>query len=90
MSSQQGENVGGEGGGVGLGKNVPHLAIGADDVGDAPGVLGLARIGRAVLRPDRAAGVAEERVGELELLGEGPVLLYGVEADAQDGGILRG
>src|SRR5712691_39686 len=72
------------GGGVDLRVRLPDLPVRADEVADAlrrprGGVLG-----RAVGHPELAVGVAQQREVELELLGEGGVLLHGVEARAQD------
>jgi hypothetical protein len=66
------------------------LPLFVDDVSDAPRVLVFRRIGRAVRQPDLPVGVAKQRKVEAELLGESPVLLLRVEADAEDGGVLRG
>jgi hypothetical protein len=58
-----------------------------DDVGDAPCVFVLRRLGRSVREADLALGVAEQRERETELLREGGVLLFAVEADAEDPGV---
>ena len=65
------------------------LAVLVDHVGDAAGVLVLRRLGGAVGEADLAAGVAEELEGEVVFLGEGGVLSFAVETDAEDGGVLR-
>ena len=64
------------------------LPLFIDHVGDAPGVDVARGLGGAVGHADAAVGVAEEGEGELELLGEGLVLFLGVEADAEDLGVL--
>ena len=46
--------------------------------------------GGAVGEADLAVGVAEQRVGEVELGREAGVLVGRVEADAEDLGVLRG
>lgn len=61
-----------------------------DHVGDAARVFVLFRIGGAVRDADFAIGVAQQREGEVELLGEAPVLFGRVEADAEDLGVLLG
>ena len=69
---------------VGLGD--PPLLI--NDVGNPPGVF-IARTARCAIREaDRLIGVAEKGKREVELLGETGVLRDGIEADAEDLGIL--
>jgi hypothetical protein len=65
---------------VGLG----DLPVLVDDVGDAPRVLVLRRLGGPVREADPAVGVAEQREGEVELLREAGVVLDVVEADAEN------
>ena len=65
------------------------LPVLVDHVGDAAGVFVFRRVGRAVRDADRFLGVAEEREGEVELLGEAAVLFDAVEADADDLRVLR-
>jgi len=65
-------------------------AVLVDHVGDAAGVFVGRLLGGAVGEADLAVGVAEEREGELELAGELLVFFAGVEADAEDCGVLRG
>lgn len=60
------------------------LAVLVDHVRDALRVLGIRGVRGAVREADAAIGVAEEREVELELFGEGAILLDGVEADAED------
>jgi hypothetical protein len=60
------------------------LSLLVDDVRDAARVFVLRRVGRAVRDADLLVGVAEQREGEVELLGEGAVLFDAVEADADD------
>jgi len=59
-----------------------------DDVGDAACVFVLRRLRRAIGEADLALGVAEQREGKAELLREGGVLFFAVEADAEDPGVL--
>jgi hypothetical protein len=66
------------------------LAVLVDHIRDAARVLVLRRLGGAVREADLVIGVAEQREGEVELLGEGGVLLLRVETDAEDEGVLRG
>jgi hypothetical protein len=54
------------------------------DVGDAPRVLLAGRVGRAVCDTNGPFGIAQQREGEPELLGEGLVLGRRVETDAED------
>jgi hypothetical protein len=72
-----------------------HLRVGLcdpplfiNDIGDPAGVLVLRAAGSAVGESDGVVGVGEKRKREVELLGEAGVLLRGVEADAEDLGIL--
>jgi hypothetical protein len=65
------------------------LSVFVYDVGDAPRVLLIFRVGRAVRDADRPVGVAQQRKGKPELLGEGLVLGRRVEADAEDFDVLR-
>jgi hypothetical protein len=46
-------------------------------------------VARAVGEPELSPGVAQQGIGELELLGERGVLLDSVEGDPENGGILR-
>jgi hypothetical protein len=64
-------------------------AVGPDQVADPRRVAGVGRVAGSVGEPDGAIRVAEQRVRERELLGEGPVLLDAVEADPEDLGVLR-
>lgn len=64
------------------------LAVGADHVGDPAGVA-IARVfAGLVCESERAVGVTEQGIGEVELLGEGAVLFDGVERGAQDRDVL--
>lgn len=65
------------------------LAFLVDHVGDAAGELVFGRIAGSVGEADRALGVAQQRKGKVELLGEGLVFLGGVEAGAEDLRVLR-
>jgi hypothetical protein len=64
-------------------------ALFVDYIGDPLRVLVAGRGGSAVGQPDFAIGVAEQREGEAELLGEMAVGLDVVETGAEDGGVLR-
>jgi hypothetical protein len=61
--------------------------LGVDHIRDTAGVaiacVGAGSVGQA----ERAIGVAEDRVGEVELLDEGGVLRDAVEGGAEDGGV---
>jgi len=72
------------GGGVDLRVGLAHLAVGADQVADPAcrGRLGV--VGRAIGEAELPVGVAQEREGEAELLGEGRVGLLVVEAGPED------
>src|SRR5204863_8797954 len=87
--SEERQHIGGERRGVRLGEAVLHLAVRTDDVSDALGGLAAGVVRRAVLDAHGARRIGQERVGEVELLGEMPVLFDRVEADAEDGGIFR-
>jgi len=65
------------------------LSVLVDHVRDAAGVLIRRFFGGAVREADLAIGVAEEWEGEVELLREAGVFFPGVEADAEDDGVLR-
>jgi hypothetical protein len=65
------------------------LPVLVDHVGDAAGVLVVGAVGGAVGDRELAVGVAEEREGEVELLGEAGVVGLGVEANAEDLGVAR-
>jgi len=69
-----------------VGLRNPPLLI--NDIGDPPGVF-IGRTARGAIREtDRFVRVAEKGKREVELLGEAGVLRYGIEADAEDLGIL--
>jgi hypothetical protein len=61
-----------------------YAPLGADHVSDAPRVLGRAVVARTVSNAYLSCCVAEQREREVEFFGEGPVLFFGVEADAKD------
>lgn len=65
------------------------LSVLVDHVRDAARVLIRRFLGGAVREADLVVGVAEEWEGEVELLREAGVFFLGVEADAEDDGILR-
>jgi hypothetical protein len=67
-----------------------YAPLGADHVSDAPRVLGRAVVARTVSNAYLSCCVAEQREREVEFFGEGPVLFFGVEADAKDLGALVG
>jgi hypothetical protein len=61
----------------------------ADHVGDPPRILVLFRVGGAVRDADLPLRIPDQGEGEVELLREPLVLFPGVEADAEDLGVLR-
>ena len=63
-------------------------AVLVDDVRDAASVFVLVGLGGAVGETDLVVDVAEQRIGEVELGGEAGVLFSGIEADAEDLGVL--
>jgi hypothetical protein len=65
------------------------LSVLVDHVRDAASVFVGRLLRRAVREADLVVGVAEEGEGEVELLREAGVFLRGVEADAEDDGVLR-
>jgi hypothetical protein len=65
------------------------LPLLVDDVRDPFRVLVLRRIRSAVRESDFAIGVAEQRELEVELFGELRIPFNVIEADAEDGGVLR-
>lgn len=65
------------------------LSVLVDDVRDPFRVLILLRIRRAVRESNAAIGVAQQREGEVELLGELRVCGDVIETDAEDRGVLR-
>jgi hypothetical protein len=67
-----------------------YAPVGADHVSDAPRVLGRAVVARAVGDAYLSCCVAEQREWEVEFFGEGPVLFFGVEADAKNLDVLVG
>jgi len=69
-----------------VGLRNPPLLI--NDIGDPPGVFIARTARRTVRQTDRLIGVTEKGKLEVELLGEAGVLRDGVEADAEDLGIL--
>ena len=69
-----------------MGLGDPPLLI--NDVGNPPGVFIARTARRTVRQTDRLIGVTEKGKLEVELLGEAGVLRDGVEADAEDLGIL--
>ena len=73
-----------------LGVGLRHVPLFIDHVGDPPRVLVFRRIGGAVGQADLPVGVAEQGEVEAELFGEALVVGGGVEADAQDAGVLCG
>jgi hypothetical protein len=66
------------------------LAVLVDHVRDAAGVFVVRIFGGAVCEADLAIGIAEQREGKVELLGEGRVFLLRIEADAEDDGVFCG
>ena len=64
------------------------LSLRADHIGDPAGVAIAHVFAGLVCEPERAVGVTEQGVGEVELLREGVVLLDGVEGGAQDSDVL--
>jgi hypothetical protein len=73
---------------IDLGVNGPDDAVLADDVADALRGAGVRAVAGPVGEADGAALVAQKREVEIELLREGPVVGDGVEADADDLGVL--
>lgn len=65
-------------------------AVLVDDVGDAAGVFVAGARGRAVRETDLPVRVAQQGVGEGELLREAGVLVCRVETRAEDLRVLRG
>jgi hypothetical protein len=65
------------------------LPLLVDDIRDPFRVLVLRRLGRAVRDPDLAIGVAQQREGEVVLLGELRVRGDVIETDAEDRSVLR-
>lgn len=63
--------------------------VAADDIRDAPGILGLLRVTRTIGETDRSFGVAQEREWKLELPGKGEIFGGRIEADTEDDGALR-
>src|SRR6188768_1180081 len=63
-------------------------ALLVDEKADPAGVLGIRRGAGAVRHAEIALGVAEELEREAELGGEGGVLGHGIEARAEDHGVL--
>jgi hypothetical protein len=64
-----------------------HLAVRPDEVRDTARARPVV-LGRAIRLGERTVRIAEEKEREVELLGEGAVLLDGVEAGAPDDGLL--
>ena len=74
--------------GVYLGQSVGDLPIFIDDIAYAVGIARVGRIAGAVCQADAAVGVREQQERVVELLGEGLVLVLGVETYAEDFGTL--
>ena len=74
--------------GVYLGQSVGDLPIFIDDIAYAVGIARVGRIAGAVCQADAAVGVREQQERVVELLGEGLVLVLGVETYAEDFGAL--
>ncbi len=64
--------------------SVEDATVLADHVADALRVASLRIVGRPVRHADLAVDVAQQAEREVELLGEGAVLVDAVEADPQD------
>ena len=75
---------------IDLGVGMSYAAIGAYDVSDAPGVSGRRLVASPVGHAYRSVRVAQQAEWEVELLGEGAVLFFCVEAHAKDFDILGG
>jgi hypothetical protein len=58
--------------------------VGPDDIAHPFGVLRVLPVAGAVGEPDLPRGVTEKREVVVELLGEGAILLLGIEADAEN------
>jgi hypothetical protein len=74
--------------GVDLGIDRENISIGTDDVAHAPRVAGVPAVASAVREPDLPSGVAQKGEVEVELLRERAVLVFRVEADSQNLGVL--
>ncbi len=70
--------------GIDLGIDRENVPVGTDDVAHPLRVRGVLAVASAVGETDFAAGIAEKREIEIELLGERAVVLLGVEADPED------
>ena len=70
--------------GVDLGIDREDVPVGTDHVAHPLGVGRVLAVAGAVGEPDVPAGIAEEREVEIELLGEGAILLLRVEADPEN------
>ena len=68
---------------IDLGYGLSYAPIGADNIGDAFGVLSVGRIARAISHTYFSFCVAEQSEREIELLGESAILFYGVKADSK-------
>jgi hypothetical protein len=86
----QGKHLFGVLAGIDLRAGMGYSAVGADDVCDAPRVSGGRLITSPVSHAYRAICVAQQAEREIELLGKGAVLGFGVEAHAKDFDILCG
>jgi hypothetical protein len=63
------------------------LALLVDQIADAIGVAGFRIIAGAIRDADLTVGVAQQREGKVEFLGEGGIVLNRVEAGAQNDGV---
>ena len=61
-----------------------NVAVGTDQIGDAPGIAGIRGIRGSVGQTHGARRVAEEREGKGELAGEGVVFFLRIETDTED------
>jgi hypothetical protein len=75
-------------GGVDLGIDPGDGAVRSDDIADAPGVGRVGAVARPVEKADFARRVAEQGKVEIEFFREGAIVLFGVEADAENPGVL--
>jgi hypothetical protein len=66
-----------------------NAAVLIDDVRNAPRVFVLVARRRAVCESDLVIDVGQQRERKIEFLGEAGVVRDAVEADAEDGGVLR-
>ena len=74
--------------GIDLRVGLHDLAVAIDQVANAVGALGVSTVAGAVEQAHFAARVAEKREVEVEFLGKGAVVVFRVEADAENSRVL--